>query len=255
MHGFQNNGNTCYFNSAIQCLLHVKKLSETILENPKESDCAFTVAYRELVRLYFGEKRIMNIDILPLLRHFHDKFPRFKIMRPHDAQEALFCVMDILDPYIKNITCGEREQHTVWPGGKKIVKEPFSMLLLHGEDGKSVDELIKKSEEWHTLTDYVDDDNKAHHVATTRMGIVKFPPVLFVSFDKKVRVTAGDILDKYEVIGSIIHVGSQYGGHYMSMILHEGNWILQNDTNLSHVDFSDTHDHHIVMYSIKTLPS
>lgn len=255
MHGFQNNGNTCYFNSAIQCLLHVKKLSKTILENTKESDCAFTVAYRELVRLYFGEKNMMKIDILPLLRHFHEKFPQFKVMRPHDAQEALFCVMDILDPYIKNITGGEREQHTVWPGGKKITKEPFSMLLLHGENGKSVDELIKKSEEWHTLTDYVDDDNKTHHVAATRMGIARFPPVLFVSFDKKVRVTAGDVLDKYEVIGGILHVGNQYGGHYMSMILHEGKWILQDDTNLIQVDFPETHDHHVLMYSLKTLPS
>jgi hypothetical protein len=41
--------------------------------------------------------------------------------------------------------------------------------MLHGENDKTVDELVRKSEEWHTLTDYVDDDNKTHHVATTRM--------------------------------------------------------------------------------------
>lgn len=255
MHGFQNNGNTCYFNSVIQCLLHVNKLTDAVLDEANESKCAFTVAYGDLARLYFGENATLNIDILPLLKEFQVKFPSFRFLRPHDSQEALFGVMEILDPYIKNITGGEREQHTIWPGGKKVIKEPFSVLILHGEDGKSVDELVKKSEEWHTLTDYKDDDGKIHNVATTRTGIVKFPPVLFVSFDKKVRVTAGDILEKYEVVGSIIHVGNQYGGHYMSMILREGKWTLQDDTSLTRVDFPITHDHHVLMYRIKTLPT
>jgi ubiquitin C-terminal hydrolase len=66
-------------------------------------------------------------------------------------------------------------------------------------------------------------------------------------------VTAGDVLDKYEVKGSIIHVG-QYGGHYMSMIK-LGKWILQDDTKLTQVDFPETHDHHVLMYTLKTPPS
>lgn len=254
MHGFHNNGNTCYFNSAVQCLLHVEGLSERILQEDGISE-PFVVAYRELGRLYFGEKQILKIDISPLLRLFREKFPRFHSMWPHDAQEALFCMMDTLDPYLKDIVCGEREQYTVWPGGKKIVKEPFSMLLIHGENGKTVDELVRKSEEWHTLTDYVDDSGKSHHVATTRTTITRFPRVLFVSFDKKTRVTAGDILDKYEVCGSIIHMGSQEGGHYMSMIKRNATWILQDDTTLTQVDFPETQDHHVLMYTLKTLPS
>ena len=253
MHGFRNNGNTCYFNSAIQCLLHIEQLSERVLAY--EGDCPFTIAYRELVRLYFREKQPLKIDILPLLRQFHEKFPRFNSMWPHDAQEALFCLMDILDPCIKNLVCGEREQHTVWPGGKKIAKEPFSMLLLHGENGKTVDEMVRKSEEWQTLTDYEDDEGKTHHVATTRTSIVRFPPVLFVSFDKKARVKVGDVLEKYEVRGSIIHMGSQEGGHYMSMLKLKDTWYLQDDTTLTQIDFPETQDHHVLMYMLKNPPS
>lgn len=253
MHGFHNNGNTCYFNTAVQCMM---RITEHILQEEYTGDCQFTIAYRELVRLYFGEKRVMKIDIHPLLHLFQEKFPDFKSMWPHDAQEALFCMMDILEPYIKDDVYGEREQYTVWPGGKKMTKEPFSMLLLHGENGETVDALIKKSEEWHALSDYVDDDGKKHHVATTRTSIVRWPKFLFVSFDKKVRVTVGDVLDKYEVCGSIIHIGKQSGGHYISMIkLKDGTWVLQDDTHITQVDFPETQDHHVLMYTLKTPPS
>jgi len=159
--------------------------------------------------------------------------------------------MDVLDPYVKDIVYGEREQHTVWPGGRKVTKEPFSVLMLHGEHDKTVDELVRKSEEWHTLDGYEDDDGKMHHVATTRTSITRFPKVLFVSFDKKTRVTAGDVLEKYEVKGSIIHVG----GHYMSMIKLGDKWILQDDTTLTQVDFPETSTHHVLMYTLKTPPS
>lgn len=250
MHGFQNNGNTCYFNSAVQCLLHVPGLSDRLLRADDVTD-PLTIAYRELGRLYFGEQRILKIDILPLLRLFRQKFPSFDSMWPQDAQEALFCLMDVMDPYVKDTVNGEREQHTVWPGGKKVHREPFSILMLHGENDKTVDELVRKSEEWHTLTDYVDDDGKTHHVATTRSGITRFPKVLFVSFDKKTRVTAGDVLEKYEVKGSIIHVGN----HYMSIIRRGDAWILQDDTTLTQVDFPETSTHHVLMYTLKTPPS
>ena len=76
MHGFQNNGNTCYFNSVIQCLLHVKKLTDAVLDEANESKCAFTVAYGDLARLYFGENATLNIDILPLLKEFQVSFHR-----------------------------------------------------------------------------------------------------------------------------------------------------------------------------------
>jgi uncharacterized UBP type Zn finger protein len=249
MHGFHNNGNTCYFNSAVQCLLHIPGLSDRLLQENVTDP--FTVAYRELGRLYFGEQRILKIDILPLLRVFRQKFPSFDTMWPHDAQETIFCIMDVLDPYVKDIVYGEREQHTVWPGGRKVTKEPFSVLMLHGEHDKTVDELVRKSEEWHTLDGYEDDDGKTHHVATTRTSITRFPRVLFVSFDKKTRVTAGDVLEKYEVKGSIIHVG----GHYMSMIKLGDKWILQDDTTLTQVDFPETSTHHVLMYTLKTPPS
>jgi len=52
MHGFTNIGNTCYFNSAIQCFLHIHDISSHILRNKYEGDCLFTKIYEHL-RIYF----------------------------------------------------------------------------------------------------------------------------------------------------------------------------------------------------------
>ena len=259
MHGFYNNGNTCYFNAAIQCMLRIHKLSEHILRNPYDAEeCTFANAYMELVGLYFQSEKCLSINIEPLLEKFREKFPRFKSRLPHDTQDTIFCIIDILEvsyPYIKELVYGEKEQRTICPSGTKSEKVPFTVLLLHSEEGKSVDELVQASEKWDTLSDYVDDAGIKHHVATTRTSIIKYPPILFVSFDKKVRVTATDIYEKYEVCGSIIHVGNQSGGHYMSMIKPDDKWILQDDTKLIQVDFPETHDHHVLMYSLKNPPS
>jgi len=258
MHGFYNNGNTCYFNSAIQCLISVKNMSEHILSTDYNGECKFTMMYRELIKLYYKENKSLKINIFPLLKAFHVAFPRFGTPQPHDAQDAIFCILDILEvsyPYVKTLFYGEREQETIYPGGKKVFKEPFSMLLLYGKDKESVNALIHDNDKWHILIDYIDDDGKKHHVASTRTSIIKYPPVLFVSFDKKVRVIADEILNNYEVSGSIIHIGNQHGGHYISICKLNDKWILQDDNNIKLVEFPNEQYHHVLMYTLKTLPS
>jgi len=258
MHGFYNNGNTCYFNTAIQCALRIHELSEHILQNPYDGDCSFTNAYSQLVQLYFKSEKCLTINIEPLLEKFREKFPRFKSRIPHDAQDTLFCIIDILEvtyPYLKKLVYGEKTQSTISPSSSKSETVPFTILILHSERDKSVTELIKKSEQWDTLTDYIDDNDIKHHVATTRTTITRFPKILFISFDEKIRVAADDILEKYELCGSIIHIGSKSGGHYMSMIKLSDKWYMQDDDKLFLTDFKKINDHHVLMYSLKNPPS
>jgi len=258
MHGFYNNGNTCYFNTAIQCMLHIHKLSEHIIKKPYEGDCPFSKNYYELVKLYFQNETCLKIDIAPLLKTFQEKFPRFKARQPHDTQDALFCIIDILEvsyPYLKDLVYGEKEQRTICPSGSKSERVPFSMLLLHGENGRKMSDLAGASEKWDTLTDYVDDAGVKHHVATTRSSIIRYPQILFVSFDSKVRVVADTLFGKYDACGSIIHVGNTSGGHYMSMIKLGDTWYMQDDEKIIHTIFPVFHDHHVLMYSLKNPPS
>lgn len=239
-------------------MLRIHELSEYILRKPYEGDCTFSTKYCELVKIYFQNEKCLNIDIAPLLKTFQEKFPRFKARQPHDTQDALFCIIDILEvtyPYLKDLVYGEKEQRTICPSGSTSEKVPFSMLLLHGENGKKMSELVGTSEKWDTLTDYVDDAGVKHRVATTRSSIIRYPHILFVSFDSKVRVAADTLFDKYDVCGSIIHIGNSSGGHYMSMIKLGDAWYIQDDEKILRTDFPVFHDHHVLMYSLKNPPS
>lgn len=259
MHGFYNNGNTCYFNTAVQCMLHIHALSKHIISEPYRGDCPFTTNYTELVRLYFQNNECMKINIEPLLKTFQNMFVRFKSREPHDTQDALFCIIDILEvtyPYLKELIYGEKEQRTICPTGTKTEKVPFSMLLLHCDvNDKSVSELAYAAEKWDILEDYVDDSGVTHHVSTTRTSIIKYPPVLLVSFDSKSRVLADPIFEKYEVYGSIIHLGNQSGGHYISMVKLGTTWFAQDDDSVSKIQFPNFHSHHVLMYSLKNPPT
>ncbi|MBT6184274.1 MAG: hypothetical protein HOI07_05955 [Betaproteobacteria bacterium] len=255
MHGFYNNGNTCFFNAAIQCVLNIKELTGYVLKNEYTGSCEFTKVYTDLVRMYFSkEKGVINIDFL--LQRFRNQFPRFKSYQPHDAQDALFCIIDILEkelPILKTIVYGKRSQYTVCPSGSKSLEEPFSFLILNNTNAQdTVSKMITSSERWDVLSDYRDDSGVTHNVSTTRSMITEYPKILFVSFDKKQFVEV-DEFKQYEICGSILHIGTQNGGHYITILKQsDGKWYLHDDDEIKEVAFPVKAAHHVLMYRIKS---
>jgi len=263
MHGFSNIGNTCYFNSAIQILLNTYETSRHILENKYTGKCGFTLAYENLVHIYFKTRETKVFTIGPILKEFVKVFPRFKIGEPHDAQDALFCIIDTLEkgyPYIKKIVYGETTQITISPVGKNITKNPFCIHILNMDrDIKNVKKMIEESHKWNTIEDYVDDEGKKHNVATTRNIFSVYPKTLFVSFDKKSFVEIDENLNlnnhKYELKSSIVHKGIQFGGHYMSITKFNDDWIIQDDDKLGKLhEFPKRDNHFVLVYNLK-IPS
>ena len=59
--------------------------------------------------------------------------------------------------------------------------------------------MIKESNGWNTIEDYVDKDGKKHNVATTRNIFSKYPNIFIVSFDKKSFVKIEKNLNEKEV--------------------------------------------------------
>ena len=258
MHGFYNNGNTCFFNVAIHCILSINELTEYILKNVYTGSCEFTKVYTDLVHIYFSKKRgTINIDFL--LQHFRSKFPRFESNQPHDAQDALFCIIDLIEkelPILKNIVYGKRIQYTVCPSGTKTSEEPFSFLILNNSNARyTVSDMITHSERWDVLGDYQDESGVTHNVTTTRSAISEYPKILFVSFDKKHFVEV-DEFKQYEVCGSILHIGTQNGGHYITILKRgDGKWYLHDDDSLKEVTFPKKATHHVLMYRIRNQSS
>jgi len=186
--------------------------------------------------MFFDDPPIM--DVRALLTMFQQRFPRFITGEQHDVQEAILCIIDILEkgaPELKTLFYGKKMQETVYPGGKKTREEDFSVHLMCSNGG-DFETMFKESLQWNTLTDYVDDDGVRHHVATTRNVFTALPPVFMVSFDKKSFITLseyialGDI--QYRLVAVAAHVGIQWDGHYVAFTRRGDQWYYANDEHV-----------------------
>ena len=259
MKGLENHGNTCYFNTALQCLLNIPALSNYFIRHPYTGECEFTKAYGDLVRRYWT-KGNNDINVTKVLELFREKFPRFKSEEQNDVQEAILCIIDILElsrPEIKHWFYGKKTQENVWPGGKSSSQEDFSVHLITSE-GKDMATMLEKSTDWNTLTDFEDTEGKTHHVATTRMVFSKLPQVLMISFDRKshIKIIENILMDKYEynLIASAVHVGMQNDGHYVGFVKRRNKWYFANDDHITQQELPEEAGHYFMVYNLK-IPS
>lgn len=257
MKGITNVGNTCYFNTALQCLMHVPVISNYFIQFEYTGDCEFTKLFSVFVKIFWKENGKL-INVSNLLQKFQKKFPRFASHEQHDVQETVLCIIDILEssvPVLKKYFYGKKVQQTVWPGGSKTHEEDFSVHILCS-NSTSLKDMLLESFKWNTLTDYIDDDGKPHHVATTRCFFSKCPQILMISFDKKGSVEAIENLTidghKYELVASAVHVGVQYDGHYVAFTKHADKWYYKNDDFVQEHPFPKNAPHYLLMYNLKS---
>jgi len=257
MKGLENHGNTCYFNTSLQCLLCIPALTNYFLREPYDGTCAFTKEYCAVIRAYWTKGQD-DVDVKPLLSAFQTLFTRFGSREQHDVQETILCIIDILeraDPKIKEWFYGKKNQETIWSGGKSSNEEEFSVHLITS-DGDDMGKMLMGSTEWNTLTDFEDAEGKTHHVATTRMVFSKLPQVLMISFDRKshIRIIEKLLIDKYEynLISTAVHVGNQSGGHYVSFVKRRDAWFLMDDESVKEHPLPDEAGYYFMVYNLKT---
>ena len=257
MKGFDNLGNTCYFNTAIQCLLHIPIISNHFMRNPYTGKCSFTRAYSDLIRSYWTTgNETLNMKVL--LEEFQHKFPRFKIDDQHDVQEAIMCIIDILEraePTIKRWIYGKKVQETIWPGGKTSNEEDFSVHLITS-DGNDMGKMLAKSTDWNVLTDFEDKNGTTFNVASTRMVFSKLAQILMISFDRKSHIRIIESIHigghEYNLIASAVHVGMQNDGHYVCFAKRKDNWFLLNDESTEKHSLPLEAGHYFMVYNLKT---
>jgi hypothetical protein len=143
--------------------------------------------YSTLVHFYWIAQEKGKVNLKPLIEQFYTHFPRFKNRDPHDVQEAILCIIDILErsiPEIKPWFYGKKRQETIWPGGKSTNDEDFSIHIVTSK-GDDLGEMLLKSTDWNVIENFEDNDGKVHNVATTRMLFSSLPQVFMISFDRK----------------------------------------------------------------------
>lgn len=257
MKGLVNHGNTCYFNTSVQCLLNIPVFSNHFIRNPYKGNCTFTRIYSEFVHLYWT-KGHETLDSKPLLRAFQEKFPRFRDREQHDVQETIMCMLDIIErvvPEIKPHFYGKKVQETIWPGGKSSNEEDFSIHLITS-NGNDMGSMLSESTDWNILENFEDTSGKVHNVTTTRMIFSQLPKILMISFDQKSHIKIINNIEidgrTYNLIASAVHMGIQSDGHYVCFIKRRDKWFLLNDESVEEHELPMEAGHYFMVYYLNT---
>lgn len=255
MKGLDNLGNTCYFNTAIQCLLQIPVLSNYFIVNEYKGDSEFVKEYEKVVKTYWtSSKNISNLE--KLLKIFQDNFKTFQNNNQHDCHEAMLGIIDLLPKECQEIFEGKVVQETIYPDGKSYKEDVFSLLSMFPSPSGKLEETFSNFSKWDVLSDYIDDKGKKYNCATTRTIIKKLPPIFVIYFPmylSKVRMSIPDslILDgkKYSTFALCTHQGSVNSGHYIAFTKHKNQWYIKNDGLCQKIDHFPSNDfHYIVMF-------
>lgn len=243
MRGLNNCGNTCYFNTAIQCLAHCPHLSNHLLHHKYLGDCEITREYSKVVKQLFTKNITVPVDPRPLLGVFRTRFPSFANSGQHDAQEVVLCLIDIFEKslgkeFIKNIFNGEETTETVYSGGKSAYKSEFTTLLFPLTEGGKValTGLLEGKDRYQGVQDYEDETGKKHLVAATRTIVTRWPQIIsftFGMYGPKSIVEIPEVFSDKTLFAVVVHYGMMIGGHYAAAVRRFGKWYIKDDDSVT----------------------
>jgi ubiquitin C-terminal hydrolase len=257
MKGLINFGNTCYFNTALQCLLNTPALSNRLLSKGYSGDCEFTNEYYSLVYNYWTNKERQWEHPGKVLKLLTERYKQFVPGEPNDVQEVVLCVIDMLEKslgkeWVQSVFYGETR--TIVNGDKKLAErtEKFACMPL--------DVGVSYFEQETEVSDFKDDSGKVWPNVKVRTITSAIGPIFMVSFNQyneKKRVNVPEEFQfgghTYKVYAVAIHIGSHMGGHYAALICRKSKWYLADDIQVVEVPrFEPTGSYYFAMYKRAT---
>ena len=245
MRGLYNLGNTCYFNTAIQCLAHVPPLTKHFFSlEPYPGPCAITREYQKVARALFTKGETDPVRPDDLLWAFKARFPQFSSGAQHDAQEVILHLVDVFEEslgkeVVQAIFNGEDAQETAWSEGTSIVKTPFTTLLLDVTEPCSLVDLLSDRQKERGLEGFVDDNGKRFDVATISNKVLKWPRIVSFSFsmyDYKFPIEIPFEFEGRKLFACVLHQGVQMGGHYALLVRRFDKWYIKDDEKVQEID-------------------
>lgn len=285
MKGLQNLGNTCYFNTALQCLLQVPQLSNFLIMKKLSSvKCELTQEYQLLVKQMWLNKLNKFENPQKLFNVFKKTYKQFNNTEQQDSHEMIVCLLDTLDkslrPFkpvhypgdinnhsiIKEIFYGKMIQEVITPQEKTKTFEETTCHMMFLQNNTTLEKVLTEHTKWNCLDNYKDDQGNHQQVTTLRQMFWYTPYILVFTFKMyigKYRIQLPDDLDirpwihpespykrnlRYKLFGTCTHEGSTHGGHYVSHVKHHNKWYMKDDAMVTQSEPPLNGYHYVVFY-------
>ena len=256
---FENNSNRCWFNAAIQAVLHIPQISnlmrdeifEKILVKKRKNSSDFAVELSRIAQEYwstFKHEKVINIDALfeifvKINRNFGGK-------KMYDATEAFLAIIETLDGAFvakESLPLPEGANVDSWNDHIKKTKSSFLSDILLGQSKRTYKEetsyehfsaltLSKPSVEA-GIEDYLHDEDTGITREFTKLPLI-LPIIFQKSADKnfvhyETSMVISDV--EYILFTVMLHAGNHTGGHWVSMGANAGVWNLFDDSKCTRI--------------------
>ena len=256
---FENNSNRCWFNTAVQAVLHIPQISNLmrdeifsqILVKKRKNSSDFAVELSRVAREYwstFKHEKVVNLDALfeifvKINRNFGGK-------KMYDATEAFLAIIETLDGAFvskESLPLPEGANLDSWNEHINKTKSSFLSDILLGQS-KRVYKDETSYEHFSALTlskpsveagieDYLHDEDTGITREFTKLPLI-LPVIFQKSADKQFihYETSMAILDvDYILFAVMLHAGNHAGGHWVTMGANAGQWNLFDDSKCTRI--------------------
>lgn len=246
--GLVNMGMTCYLNSLLQCLYHLKPFRKIVFSLPRDQTNEIA---SQLCNLFVHMQIFKNPSSTRRLTAAFG-WRTAELFQQHDVQELMKLLFDRLDSCCNDAISSlfQFQSKSIIRGLEKQFEvshdEEYTDLSLQVGGCKTVEESISKFFEFDKLigSDQYQMEDGTKVDAEKGLELVSTPTVLVLhlrrfeyvngDFEKIMsRFEFGTSLDfhgeSYDLFGVIVHGGSVFGGHYIVYIQINGEWYCFDD--------------------------
>ncbi len=252
---FENFSNRCWFNAAVQAVLHIPQISnlmrddifEKILVKKRKNSSDFAVELSRIAREYwstFKHEKVVNLDALfeifvKINRNFGGK-------KMYDATEAFLAIIETLDGAFvskESLPLPEGANLDSWNEHLKKTKSSFLSDILLGQS-KRVYKDETSYEHFSALTmskpsvvagieDYLRDEDTGITREFTKLPLI-LPIIFQKSADKQfihydTSMSVGNV--DYTLFSVMLHSGN----HWVTMCANAGTWYLMDDSKSTRI--------------------